>query len=109
MAPAWSENSADAQMNQHRPPWMPEGIFLILCLAIFIPVMIGLKWVLDPIAHWGAGKMGLWTFPFIICVGCTIMVVAAYRNWRRGLLPYQRRRTEQLHREMGFPPPEWPH
>ena len=56
MAPTGSENSADAQMTQHRPPWMPEGIFIVLCLALFIPVMIGLKWVLDPIARWG-GKL----------------------------------------------------
>jgi hypothetical protein len=26
-------------MMQHKPPWMPEGIFFILCLAIFIPAM----------------------------------------------------------------------
>ena len=87
---------------------MAEGIFIILCLALFVAVMLGLKWALVPIAK-GAGIMGLSTYPFILTVGCAIMGFAAYRNWRRGLLPYQRRRTAQLHREMGFPPPEWPY
>jgi len=96
-------------MTQNHPPWMAEGIFNILCLALFVAVMRGLKWALDPIAHWGAGIMGLSTYPFILAVGCAIIGIAAYRDWRLGLLPYQRRRTEHLHREMGFPSREWPY
>ena len=81
---------------------------MLLTIALTIPMMIGLKWVLTPVVALLAGIFGLWLIPIVFGACVVLFAVGIYVQWTKGLLWYQRRRTIQLHTEMGYGSPVWP-
>ena len=96
-------------MQQKRPDWFPEGLWVLMCMAgtalILWPLAV---WIIAPVSKMVSDRIGLWTYALTFGIPCVLLAAIAYRQWRRGLLPFQQRATENLHRELGLPPPVWP-
>lgn len=86
-------------MQQKRPDWFPEGLWVLMMIGLTLLALWPLKvWVIEPAVTAAVPVLGDWSYPVLFVTIAGIIAFAAYRNWRRGLLPSQRRRQEAARR-----------
>jgi len=70
----------------NRPSWLPQSVFVLLCLAIFIPVMYGLHLIVQPVMAWVVEATG----PAPILAAGAALIVAAFLIHRRDRIRHSR-------------------